>query len=74
MFLLYHYLRNKKISLKFARLYNRHQEVHINQKSDFAFGPHQKWCEMLRKNVFSRVVHIISDVLHNAKSKLLLLK
>jgi len=31
--------------------------------TDFAFGPHQKWCELLRKNVLSRVVHAISGVI-----------
>jgi|GEM_PF-6098920 len=27
------------------------------------YGSHQKWCEILRKNVLSRVVHAISDVI-----------
>jgi len=33
-------------------------------------GPHQRWCEMLRKNVLSRVVHAISGVIHNSKYNL----
>jgi|GEM_PF-4169179 len=32
----------------------------------FAFGPHQKWCEMQRKNVLSCVVHTISGVIRNS--------
>jgi len=36
-----------------------------DQKLNFVSGPHQKWCEMLRKNALSRVVHAISGVIQN---------
>ena|GEM_PF-3831480 len=45
-------------------------KIRINQKSIFVFGPHQKWCEILRKNVLSRVVHAISGVIHNPSAPL----
>gem|GEM_PF-4983868 len=32
-------------------------------KSCLVFGSHQRWCEMLHKNVLSRVVHTISGVI-----------
>jgi len=38
--------------------------LHLEAKP--AFGPHQRWCEMLHKNVLSRVVHTISGVIHNS--------
>jgi len=31
----------------------------------FVFGPHQRWCELLHKNVLSCVVHTISGVIHD---------
>ena len=34
----------------------------------FEYGSHQKWCEMLRRNVLSCVVHIISDVIRNPEN------
>ena len=42
-------------------------KIRINQKSSFASGPHRKWCEILRKNVLSCVVHTISGVIRNSK-------
>ena len=35
-----------------------------------ASGPHQKWCELFRKNVPSRVVHAISGVVRNPESEI----
>jgi len=39
----------------------------VTMDAIFTFGSHQKWCEMLHKNVLSCVVHAISDVIHKFK-------
>jgi len=50
--------------------YDRHQEIVSIKKSDFVFGSHQRWCEILHKNVLSCVVHTISGVIRDSKKQI----